>query len=64
MEAAIAKARQLSAKRLYIETNHTLTPAIRLYKAHGFQELPPDRKVQSPYVRADVFMELLLTPVV
>jgi len=64
MEATIAKARQLSAKRLYIETNHTLTPAIRLYKAHGFQELPPDRKVQSPYARADVFMELLLAPVV
>lgn len=64
MGAAIEKARQLSAKRLYIETNHTLTPAIRLYKAHGFQELSSDRAVRSPYVRTDVFLELMLAPVV
>jgi putative acetyltransferase len=60
--ATIAKAREIGAKRLYIETNHTLTPAIRLYKAHGFQELPPERIVHSPYARADVFMELVLVP--
>lgn len=58
MSAAIAKAREIGATRLYIETNHTLTPAIRLYRAHGFEELPPERIVASPYARADVFMEL------
>ena len=64
MSATIAKASEIGATRLYIETNHTLTPAIRLYKSHGFQEIPPDRRAQSPYVRADVFLELLLAPVV
>ena len=60
MAATIAKAREIGATRLYIETNHTLTPAIRLYRAHGFRELPPERAVQSPYARADVFLELVL----
>lgn len=62
MSATIAKARELGAVRLYIETNHTLTPAIRLYRRHGFQDVPAERMVQSPYARADVFMELLLSP--
>lgn len=62
MAATIEKAREIGATRLYIETNHTLTPAIRLYTAHGFQELPPERVAESPYARADVFMELVLVP--
>ena len=60
MTATIAKAREIGARRLYIETNHTLAPAIRLYRAHGFRDLPPERAVRSPYARADVFMELVL----
>lgn len=63
MAATIEKAREIGAKRLYIETNHMLTPAIRLYRAHGFQELPPERVAESPYTRSDVFMELVLAPV-
>lgn len=62
MAATIAKAREIGATRLYIETNHTLIPAIRLYTAHGFQELPLDQKALSPYSRSDVFMELRLVP--
>jgi putative acetyltransferase len=61
MSATIARAREIGATRLYIETNHTLAPAIRLYRSHGFQDLPAERVVQSPYARADVFMELMLT---
>jgi putative acetyltransferase len=60
LEATIAKARELGAKRLYLETNHTLTPAIRLYRAHGFRDVPPERAVMSPYARADVFLEMEL----
>ncbi len=54
----IEVAREAGAKRLYLETNHTLTGAIRLYESVGFRHLPPERVTPSPYARADVFMEL------
>ncbi len=57
--AAIAWARRQGARRLYLETNHTLTPAIRLYESVGFKHMPPQT---SPYKRADVFMEMWLEP--
>jgi putative acetyltransferase len=60
MEAAIAAARAAGAKRLYLETNHMLTPAISLYEASGFQRIPEERKVKSPYERSDVAMEMFL----
>ena len=53
----IEEARALGATLLYLETNHKLANAIHLYESQGFQHLPPK---QSPYVRADVFMELRL----
>ena len=56
--AAIEAARSAGARRLYVETNHALTPAIRLYESVGFKPVPPDRIVPSPYARADVFMEM------
>lgn len=58
--ATIEEARRLHARRLYLETNHTLTPAIRLYQSLGFRHLDPSRVTPSPYDRADVFMELKL----
>jgi putative acetyltransferase len=61
LEKVVAEARASGATRLYLETNHKLTPALRLYNAIGFRHLPPDRVVASPYARADVFMELWLT---
>lgn len=57
---AVLEARRLGARRLYLETNSTLTPAIRLYESLGFTHIPPDRVVPSPYQRADVYMELAL----
>jgi GNAT superfamily N-acetyltransferase len=55
--AAIAKARAMGAKRVYLETNSGLGPALKLYADAGFQHVkgPP-----SPYARADVQMELWL----
>ena len=43
-----------NAPRLYLETNSSLAPALRLYRAMGFVDLPP---AKTPYARADVFME-------
>ena len=60
LEAALAWARARGAKRLYLESNARLTPALRLYESVGFQHLPPNRRPISPYARADVFMELVL----
>jgi GNAT superfamily N-acetyltransferase len=60
LQSAIDTARSAGARRLYLETNHTLTPAIRLYESLGFKQLPPGQITSSPYERADVFMEMVL----
>lgn len=60
MQGAIAAARKAGATRLYLETNHTLTPALRTYTAAGFRDVPKERLKPSPYQRADVFLELFL----
>jgi putative acetyltransferase len=57
MVRAIELAREMGATRLYLETNHALTPAITLYESVGFRRLPA---AESPYKRADVRMELML----
>lgn len=62
LAAVIDYARKIKLHRLYLETNHTLTPAITLYRSMGFQDVPEDRLMKSPYRRADVFMELWLVP--
>jgi putative acetyltransferase len=60
LEHVIQHARQLRGKRLYLETNSRLVPAIRLYESLGFRHLPAERVTRSPYQRADVYMELFL----
>ncbi len=57
MAACIDHARAAGAPRLYLETNSTLAPALAIYRAAGFVELPAR---PTPYARADVFMELTL----
>ena len=37
LQAVIDEGRKTGAHRLYLETNHTLTPAIRLYESLGFK---------------------------
>jgi DNA-binding MarR family transcriptional regulator/N-acetylglutamate synthase-like GNAT family acetyltransferase len=58
--ACIDKARTLGARRVYLESNTRLKPAISLYHKLGFRKVagPP-----SPYERADIQMELVLGPV-
>jgi len=58
MAACIERARQLGARRLYLETNSGLAPALGLYRRFGFQDVQP--AAPSPYARADVMMELRL----
>jgi GNAT superfamily N-acetyltransferase len=60
LTAAIELARSLGTRRLFLETNRVLTPAIHLYESLGFQHLPPERVHPSPYARSDVVMELIL----
>jgi len=56
--AVLEAGRKIGARRLYLETNHILTPAIRLYESVGFKHIPPLRVTPSDYARADVYMEL------
>lgn len=54
MDRCIAAAADMGASRLYLETNSSLAPALSLYRASGFVDLPPR---ETPYARADVWME-------
>ena len=56
MQRCIDAGAELGATRLYLETNSGLAPALGLYRAMGFKDLAP---TDTPYVRADVFMERL-----
>ena len=53
-----AKAREMGMRRVYIETNSKLGPALKLYHDAGFQ--PVREPIPSPYARADVQLELFL----
>ncbi|QKZ14281.1 bifunctional helix-turn-helix transcriptional regulator/GNAT family N-acetyltransferase [Spirosoma sp. KUDC1026] len=56
-QAALDKARALGAKRVYLESNTMLKPAINLYHKLGFQRIVG---AVSPYQRANIQMELML----
>jgi GNAT superfamily N-acetyltransferase len=58
VSAAVEGARAMGMKRVYIETNSKLGPAIHLYQAAGFKPLA--NPIPSPYARADVQLELFL----
>jgi putative acetyltransferase len=56
-EAALAKAREMGAKRVYLESNTKLEAAINLYYKLGFKRVA---NFVSPYERANIAMELWL----
>lgn len=62
LQAVIARARSMGGKRLYLESNSKLAPALALYRKLGFTDVPRERIPPSPYARVDVWMELSLTP--
>lgn len=57
--AAVEGARAMGKKRVYIETNSVLAPALKLYHDAGFRPLA--NPIPSPYARADVQLELFLS---
>ena len=62
LEHAIAQAKVLGAHTLELASNTKLANAVHLYESLGFRHLPPERVEPSPYARANVFMELHLSP--
>ncbi|MBY4675788.1 bifunctional helix-turn-helix transcriptional regulator/GNAT family N-acetyltransferase [Marinobacterium arenosum] len=59
MLAALAKARELGAREVYLESATKLERAINLYRNLGFRAVPhPDG--QSIYPRSDIYMTLTL----
>ena len=54
-EAAIAYARSVGARRVELLTNSSLVPAITLYRALGFIDVPLG---ETEYARANVHMVL------
>ncbi len=56
-KAVIAKAKELGAKSVYLESNTKLSPAINLYRKLGFKEI---EGIQAAYNRVDIQMVLEL----
>lgn len=55
--AAIARATDLGARRLWLESNTVLGPALALYRNLGFQVVP---QAPSDYARSNIQMSLTL----
>lgn len=60
LEHAIAQAKLMGAKSLFLGSNSRLENAVHLYESTGFRHVPPERIPSMPYSRANVFMELPL----
>ena len=56
-KAIVEKAKASGAKKIHLESNTILEPAIKLYKKLGFKEIVG---LPSPYNRCNIQMELLL----
>ena len=55
--AVLEKAKSLGAKKVYLESNTILKPAIGLYRKLGFVEIPLR---PTPYDRCDIQMEYIV----
>jgi ribosomal protein S18 acetylase RimI-like enzyme len=55
MEAAVDFARQIGVRRVTIVSNTVLAPALRLYRKHGFVEVPLES--DGRYQRANIRLE-------
>lgn len=62
LQHAIAQARSLGARSLFLGSNTRLKDAVHLYESVGFRHVKPETLPPMPYSRADVFMEMPLGP--
>ncbi len=60
MLAAIEAARDMDARRIWLETNSSLAAALALYRQTGFRELTGDELSATPYDRCNCQMVLEL----
>jgi putative acetyltransferase len=60
LEHAIAHAKLIGARSLFLGSSTKLQNAIHLYESVGFQHVPPEQLPPMHYDRADVFMQLPL----
>jgi ribosomal protein S18 acetylase RimI-like enzyme len=58
MDACMDFARRNKIRRVYLESNTKLIPAINLYRKNGFREFESEK--DSPYVRSNIKMEIWL----
>lgn len=58
LNEALVWSKENGVKKLMLESNRKLKPALNLYKKVGFYEIPQDPN--SPYDRADIKMELIM----
>ncbi len=56
-KACVEKAKELGGKKLYLESNTILEPAIHIYRKLGFKEVTGHL---TPYQRCNIQMELLM----
>ncbi|MGB3624521.1 MAG: GNAT family N-acetyltransferase [Henriciella sp.] len=54
--ACLKYARDMKAKRIWLESNRKLDAALGLYRAAGFRELACGEETPSPYSRCDIQM--------
>ena len=55
-EAAVAYAHEAGVKKIFLESNRKLIPALNLYKKLGFKEV--ENYKSEKYLRSDIKMEL------
>ena len=60
LQHAIAEARVIGAKSLFLGSSTKLPSAVHLYESVGFRHVPPETLPPMPYTRANVFMEMEL----
>jgi GNAT superfamily N-acetyltransferase len=60
LQHAIAQARLIGARSLFLGSSTKLRNAVHLYESVGFRHVKPETLPPMPYTRADVFMEMVL----
>jgi N-acetylglutamate synthase-like GNAT family acetyltransferase len=60
LEHAIAQARLIGAKSLFLGSSSKLPNAVHLYESVGFRHVPPETLPPMQYTRANLFMEMTL----